>query len=101
MKKYKVSQFMVCEAIYEVEAEDPIEAAYKVIFSEGEIQDPRFNLEDLSPALEIGMPEESLAVFVNDQNSHLFDSVRDENGFVTSINYVEEVPPQCPAFNNS
>lgn len=90
MKKYKVSQFMVCEAIYEVEADDPIEAAYKVLY-EGDIQDPRFDLEKLSPALEIGMPEEDLKPFLTKVNEHLFNSIRDDNEFISSINYVEEL----------
>lgn len=87
MPRFKVKQLHICHAIYEVEAADPIEAAHLVIY--GDSGDPVYDLSDLSPALEMGMPEEDLKPYVTEVNKDMYNAIRDENEFINSIDSVE------------
>lgn len=90
MPRFKVKQLHVCHAIYEVEAADPIEAAHLVIFGDG-LSDPIYDLSDMSPALEMGMPEVDLKPYVTATNEDMYNAIRDENEFINSIDSIEEL----------
>lgn len=90
MPRYKVKQLVVGHAIYEVDAADPIEAAHLVIYGDG-LSDPIYDLSDMSPALEMGMPEVDLKPYVTATNEDMYNAIRDENEFINSIDSIEEL----------
>lgn len=87
MPRFKVKQLVVGHAIYEVDAADPIEAAHLVIY--GDTCDPIYDLRDMSPALEMGMPEVDLKPYVTATNKDMYNAIRDENEFISSIDSIE------------